>query len=115
MIYMKNAGASFHKFSPVFLVLISVLISARVAAGQSPPKTWAVVIGISKYPGLPGGQQLQFAERDAQSFASALQSSGINPNIKLLLGQQANLASIKEAVGSWLARSAGPQDTAIIF
>src|SRR5262245_23697123 len=116
MIYMKSAGASVHRFSQVLLVLISFLVSAPAGFGQTPPKTWAVVIGISRYPGLPGGQQLQFAERDAQSFASALQSSGINPaNIKLLLGQQANLASIKEAVGSWLARSAGPQDTAIIF
>src|SRR5262249_50886428 len=61
-------------------------------------------------------QQLQFAERDAQSFATALQSSGISPaNIKLLVGQQASLTGIKEALGSWLARSAGPQDTVIIF
>src|SRR5262249_4012010 len=28
---------------------------------------------------------------------------------------QATLASIKEALGSWLARSAGPHDTVIIF
>jgi len=116
LIYMKSAGASFHRLSPFYLVVISLLVCAEAVFGQSPPRTWAVVIGISRYPGLPGGQQLQFAERDAQSFASALQAGGISAtNIRVLLGQQASLPAIKEALGSWLARSAGPQDTVIIF
>jgi len=118
--YMKNAGASFQKSSRVFPVLALLLVLFPVcgptAAGQSQPKIWVVAIGISKYPSLPGGQQLQFAEHDAQSFVTALQSGGINPaNIRLLLGHQATLAGIKDALGSWLARSAGPQDTVVIF
>src|SRR5215471_5379895 len=116
---MKNAGASFQQSSPIFLVLAVLLALFPVwdfAAGQSQPKIWVVAIGISKYPSLPGGQQLQFAEHDAQSFVTALQSGGINPaNIRLLLGHQATLAGIKDALGSWLARSAGPQDTVVIF
>ena len=41
---------------------------AMTAGAQQPAqgaRTWAVVIGISKYQKLPGGQQLQFADRDA--------------------------------------------------
>src|SRR5215831_6760169 len=113
---MKNAGSILNKFSPAFLILTLLLSCAPSLFGQTPPNTWAVVIGISRYPGLPGGQQLQFAEHDAQSFAAALQSAGTSPaNIRLIVGHQATLASIKEALGSWLARSAGPNDTVIIF
>src|ERR1044071_7813583 len=67
------------------------------AAAQT-SKTWAVVIGISKYPKLPGGQQLQFAESDATSFAEAIKKGGVKPeNIRLLTGSMATLAAIKSA------------------
>ncbi|HYP26831.1 MAG TPA: caspase family protein [Blastocatellia bacterium] len=79
-------------------------------------KTWAVVIGVSKYSKLPGGQQLQFADGDAMAFAESLKKGGASPsNIRLLVGPDATIASIKSAIGNWLARSASEQDTVYIF
>lgn len=58
--------------------------------GSQPGKTWAIVVGISKYAKLPGGQQLQFADRDAALFAEALKKSSVSAeNIRLLVGADA--------------------------
>src|SRR5437660_409146 len=99
------------------LVLLTALATA--VAAQQPAdsgKTWAVVIGVSKYQKLPGGQQLQFAERDAASVAEALQKRGVSAsNVKLLVGAEATTAAIKSAIGNWLAKSASESDTIIIF
>ncbi|HVF91737.1 MAG TPA: tetratricopeptide repeat protein [Blastocatellia bacterium] len=79
-------------------------------------KTWAVVIGVSRYPKLAGGQQLQFADSDAMAFAESLKKAGASPsNIRLLVGPDATIASIKSAIGNWLARSASEADTVYIF
>lgn len=78
--------------------------------------TWAVVVGISKYPKVPGGQQLQFADRDAVMVSEAIKKSGVrSENVRLLTGQFATVAAIKSAIGNWLARSAGESDTVLIF
>jgi tetratricopeptide (TPR) repeat protein len=80
------------------------------------PQVLAVVVGIAKYPRLPGGQQLQFADRDAAAFASSLQTAGVSPkNIHLLTGADATTARIKSEIGGWLARSARAEDTVYIF
>jgi tetratricopeptide (TPR) repeat protein len=100
-------------------LLILLIALASAVAAQHPPesgKTWALVIGVSKYQRLPGGQQLQFAERDAASVAEALEKRGVsNSNVKLLVGAEATTAAIKSAVGNWLAKSASESDTIIIF
>lgn len=84
--------------------------------GSQPGKTWAIVVGISKYAKLPGGQQLQFADRDAALFAEALKKSSVSAeNIRLLVGADATAQQIKSAIGSWLARSAAETDTVYIF
>jgi tetratricopeptide (TPR) repeat protein len=91
---------------------------ATIAAAQQPAqeKTWAVIVGVSKYQKLPGGQQLQFADRDAASVAEALEKRGVSPlNVRLLIGAEATTAAIKSAIGTWLARSASESDTVIIF
>lgn len=92
---------------------------ALTAAAQQPgqrARTWAVVIGISRYQKLPGGQQLQFADRDASLFAEAIQKRGVSPqNVRLLTGPDATSAAIKSAVGTWLARSVSRSDTVLIF
>jgi len=83
--------------------------------GQT-PRTWAVVVGVSKYSRLPGGQQLQFAERDAASFAEALKNSGVgSENVRSLIGVEATASAIKAVVGNWLAKSASDADTVILF
>src|SRR5262249_34889245 len=104
-----------------FCVLLALAGSAPAqnnAQDNTPrsPRTLAVVIGISKYPKLPGGQQLQFADRDAVAFAEALRRSGVPvERINLLTGADATLAAIKSAIGTWLGRSASEGDSVIIF
>src|ERR1700731_100214 len=100
--------------------LLMLLITLTTAAGAQQPdqkgRTWAVIIGVSKYQKLPGGQQLQFADRDAASVAEALEKRGVSPlNVRLLIGADATTAAIKSAIGNWLARSASESDTVIIF
>src|SRR5467141_3602402 len=100
------------------VALLILLIALATAAGAQQPaqKTWAVIIGVSKYQKLPGGQQLQFADRDAASVAEALEKRGVSPlNVRLLIGADATTAAIKSAIGNWLARSASESDTVIIF
>jgi tetratricopeptide (TPR) repeat protein/uncharacterized caspase-like protein len=99
-------------------VIFFLALAASVIAQQSNQgaRTWAVAIGISKYQKLPGGQQLQFAERDASLFVEAIQKRGVNPqNVKLLTGADATSAAIKTTIGNWLARSVSEQDTVLVF
>lgn len=98
-------------------ILTAVLaITANAQQPGQPGKTWAVVVGISRYQKLPGGQQLQFADRDAALFAESIQKRGVGTyNVRLLTGQEATVAAIKSAIGTWLARSVSPSDTVIFF
>lgn len=106
---------------PQKLLTLAILCAAlAMTAGAQQPvqgaRTWAVVIGISKYQKLPGGQQLQFADRDAALFAEAIQKRGVSAqNVRLLTGDEATAAAIKSAVGNWLARSVSDADTVLIF
>src|SRR5687768_1421412 len=102
-----------------YLSAILFALLALPAGAQQPgrdSKTLAVIIGISRYQKLPGGQQLQFADRDATSFAEAIQKTGVQPqHIKLLTGTEATASALKSVIGNWLARSASESDTVIIF
>ena len=103
------------------LVFAFVSCASSLALAQTPEqetgKAWALIIGISQYSKLPGGQQLQDAENDARAFANVLQqSSGFDlQNIWLLAGAGATQTSIKTALGSWLPRQSTEQDTVYIF
>jgi tetratricopeptide (TPR) repeat protein/uncharacterized caspase-like protein len=77
-------------------------------------KTWAVVIGISKYPKLPDNQQLLYADKDATAFAAAIKKVS-GDNVRLLVNQDATAEAIKEAIGNWLAHSASEDDTVAIY
>jgi tetratricopeptide (TPR) repeat protein/uncharacterized caspase-like protein len=100
-----------------FVILLAALaLTARAQQPGQAPKTWAVIVGVSKYQKLPGGQHLQFADRDAALFAEAIEKRGVSAqNVKLLTGAEATVAAIKSAIGNWLARSASEQDTVLIF
>lgn len=91
--------------------------SQQLSSGNDrAPKTWAVIVGVSKYAKLPGGQQLQFAERDAALFAETIQKAGVRrEDVRTLLGPQATAAAIRAAIGTWAARSASEADTIYIF
>jgi tetratricopeptide (TPR) repeat protein/uncharacterized caspase-like protein len=96
-----------------------VFACARISNAQSASpssRTWAIVVGVSRYPKLPGGLQLQFAERDASLFAESLIKSGVaNERIQLLTGANATLAAIKSAIGNWAARVASSSDTLLLY
>jgi tetratricopeptide (TPR) repeat protein len=83
------------------------------------PRSYAVVVGISRYKNLPDKLQLQFAERDAQSIHSVLISpEGGNfkaENVKVLNGSQASLAAVRREIGTWLPSVAKPGDRVLIY
>jgi tetratricopeptide (TPR) repeat protein len=91
-------------------------LSQNQADSAQTPRTFALIVGVSRYPRLAGGEQLQFAERDAMLVADAIRKAGIRPeNVRLLTGADATVSAIKAALGNWLARSAGENDTALFF
>jgi tetratricopeptide (TPR) repeat protein len=81
--------------------------------------SYAVIVGISKYPKLPADKQLQFADRDAQSIYTTLISpEGGNfkaENVKLLVGPQATLAAIRREIDEWLPSVAQADDRVLIY
>ncbi|HSO76381.1 MAG TPA: caspase family protein [Blastocatellia bacterium] len=94
----------------------------RVGDGTAPDgrgKLWAVVVGISTYKNVPPEGQLRFAHRDAEQLAAFLRSPGGGgfpaSHIKLLLNQEATVAAIRTAIGTWLVRSAEPDDVVYVF
>ncbi|MEW5979667.1 MAG: caspase family protein [Acidobacteriota bacterium] len=82
-------------------------------------RQWSVVIGVSKYKHVPASAQLRFAHRDAEEFARFLtsaQGGGFRSSqIRLLRDDEASLAAIRTALGTWLPRSAEPEDLVYIF
>ena len=111
----------FAKINALLLVALCAVCSAtlRCLAQNNPsvpraPKSWALVIGINKYPKLPGGQQLMFADKDAAAFSEAMKKI-CGDNIRTFINQEATLSAIKEAVGNWLARLTIEGDTVYIY
>jgi tetratricopeptide (TPR) repeat protein len=89
------------------------------APEEKPGKTFALVVGISKYPHLKSEEQLQFAHRDAAVFADFLRSprGGALPEeqIRTLTNEQATTAATRNSIASFLRARAGKQDTVILF
>lgn len=98
-------------------ISLSEINSGVAPGGQG--RQWAVVIGISNYKNLRPEEQLRFAHRDAEDLAAFLRSpnGGGFPStqIKVLLNEQATIASVRTALGTWLPRSAEPNDVVYIF
>lgn len=95
---------------------------SEIKSGLAPDgkgRLWAVVIGVSNYKNLRTEEQLRFAHRDAEEFAAFLQSpsGGGFPStqIKVLLNEEASIAAMRTALGTWLPRSAEPNDVVYIF
>lgn len=94
-------------------------LNAQVSQQSSVPsgKTYAVVVGISKYE-TPGIGRLDFADRDAEEFARFLQSKagGSVPeeNIRLLVNNQANYIAIYNAL-YWLQDTCKKNDVVYFY
>jgi tetratricopeptide (TPR) repeat protein len=83
------------------------------------PRSYAVVIGISRYQNLPESQQLAFAERDAQSMYTILispEGGGYKAeNVHVLAGKNATLASLRREIDTWLPSVAKEDDRVLIY
>jgi tetratricopeptide (TPR) repeat protein len=83
------------------------------------PRSYAVIVGISRYPNLPANLQLQFAERDAQSIYTILISpEGGNfkaENVHLLTGEKATLTALRHEIDEWLPSVAREDDRVLIY
>jgi tetratricopeptide (TPR) repeat protein len=89
------------------------------AAPKVPPRSYAVVIGVARYPKLAEKYQLRFPERDAQSMNTILISpeggSFKAENVKVLAGPQATLAAMRREIDGWLPSVAKDGDRVLIY
>src|SRR4051812_15939037 len=94
-------------------------VEAADAANPGQRGLWAVVVGISHYDNVPPAAQLHFADRDAQEFAAFLRSASgggfPSDHVQVLLNEQASLSAVRTALGTWLPRSAEPNDVVYVF
>ena len=94
-------------------------VPAPAAKPLQIPVSYAVIVGISRYRNLADKDQLQFAERDAQSIFTALISpEGGNfrvENVHLLTGDKATLANMRREIDTWLPSVAKPDDRVLIY
>ncbi len=90
---------------PIRLTALLMAITAPwLVAADSPSdaKTYALVIGISRYPKLPQDLWLQYPEADAKAFSDHLSSprGGSVPADRMLVltNDRATTASIRECI-----------------
>jgi tetratricopeptide (TPR) repeat protein len=97
----------------------SASTAAPLAEAVRIPRSYALVIGISKYQNLAAGQQLQYAERDAEDIYSVLISpEGGNfraENVRTLIGAKATLANIRRELEEWLPSAAKEEDRVLVY
>ena len=104
-----------HLFRPVFL-LVCLCIPANAS-------NFAIVVGIARYGdrlGLGSEGELWYAEKDAQELYAILLSKegGAYPpeNVRKLIGADATLAHLRDALETWLpAKASNPNDRVLIF
>ena len=96
---------------------VATQAAATTAASGTGGKTYALLVGISKYqkPEL----SLQFAHADASVFGELLQSprgGGLPPDdVLLLTDEKATTAAVRNGFQDFLKRRAGKNDTVIIL
>ena len=83
------------------------------------PRSYAVIVGVSKYKNLPENLQLHYAERDAQSIFTALISpEGGNfkvENVHVLTDEKATLAGLRREIDTWLPAVAKEGDRVLVY
>jgi tetratricopeptide (TPR) repeat protein len=87
--------------------------------GVEIPRSYALVVGIGNYPGLPEEARLQFAERDAEAIYSVLISAEGGQfraeNVRRLIGPQATRENLRKELEEWLPNAAGENDRVLIY
>ena len=89
-------------------------------AGQLKGKTYALLIGISRYQNDPPVPSLQFADKDAETFEELLTrpvggSLDKATQIRLLTNDKATREAIDDAVKNFAIPHASPDNTLILF
>jgi hypothetical protein len=92
--------------------------SAAPGANSGPPgQRWALIVGIGSFTD-PNIQPLKYTASDAQSFQKTLLDPKIGnfppDHVHSLLNDDATTKNIKMQL-NWLARSAGPDDTVVVY
>jgi tetratricopeptide (TPR) repeat protein len=90
------------------------------AEEKKPGKTYALIVGISRYQIDPPVTSLQFADKDAESFAALLQKPIAGEllgqdQIILLTNEHATRAAIDDAVREIGKDKGAPENTLVIF
>jgi uncharacterized caspase-like protein len=89
------------------------------AEGPAGAKTYALVIGISRYEKLPQDLWLQYPEADAKAFSDHLASprgGSVPPDRMLVLtNEHATTASVRNAFRTFLKTGPGRNDTVFIL
>lgn len=91
---------------------------ANATAPSGPPgQRWALIVGIGSFTDQ-NIEPLKYTANDAQSFMDALLDPKIGgfqaDHVHSLLNDQATTKNIKMQL-NWLARSAGPDDTVVVY
>jgi tetratricopeptide (TPR) repeat protein len=93
--------------------------AVKAAAISPDAKTFALMIGISKYQKLPQDLWLQYADADAKAFGQHLASvrgGGVPPDQMLVLTNEgATTAAVRNAFQTFLKNRAGKKDTVFIL
>ena len=105
----------------VFELSETLANTAAAAAAATPAggKTYALLIGVSKYQRLPQEQWLQFADADATLFEKHVLSprgGGLPPeNVLKLTDEKATTAALRNAFQTFLKGRATKKDTVLIL
>lgn len=114
-------GAAVAQQPPDTRDLTAKRIPRKGPAAEPPtiPRSYALVVGISRYQNLREEQNLKYAERDAESMYSILISpEGGNfraENVHRLIGPRATLANLKREIEVWLPSVAKDGDRVLIY
>jgi tetratricopeptide (TPR) repeat protein len=83
------------------------------------PRSYALVVGISKYRNLPAEAQLEYPDRDAESIYTVLISAegGQFPaeNVHKLINENASAANIRRELETWLPSVTHDDDRVLIY
>jgi uncharacterized caspase-like protein len=104
-------------FCAALLSMLPAPAPMRAAAGSG--KTYALVVGISKYQKLPTEAWLQYPDADAKALSQHLASprgGGVPADqMLLLINEQATTAAVREGLKTFLKTRPGSNDTVFIL
>ena len=105
----------------IFELEESLATQAALKAAEISPdaKTFALLVGVSKYQKFPQDMWLQYADADAKSFSehlASLRGGGVPPEqMTVITNEGATTAAVRNAFQTFLKNRAGSKDTIFIL